>query len=293
MLVGFFTACLTVVIGFLVTFLIMHNLLGLLDNEAWAPLAALCGSWIGGSGNMVATQSVFSISSAQMANALVVDTVNYSIWVMFLFWTVSIASSFNRWTKADTQVLDDIGRKFEADGLAQSREITFSSTLLVQHFGALLGGASGPLAFLSCLDKATWTVLLVTVLGMACAVTPIGRVAGSVELANVFLYVVIALLASRASLAELENAHVWIISGTLILLIHATLLTLIAKLCRLDLFTCSVASLANIGGVAGASLLAGAFNAALVPIAVLMAFMGTITGTFIGIIVGVVMRWLS
>ena len=47
-------------------------------------------------------------------------------------------------------------------------------------------------------DRATWTVLLITLSGLIGAVTPVGRMAGSTELSNLLLYSVVALLASRA-----------------------------------------------------------------------------------------------
>ena len=55
------------------------------------------------------------------------------------------------------------------------------------------------------------------------------------------------------------------------------------KVFKLDLFTCGIASLSNIGGVASSPVLAAAYSQSLVPIAVLMALIGVITGTFFGI----------
>jgi len=45
-----------------------------------------------------------------------------------------------------------------------------------------------------------------------------------------------------------------------------------------------VASLANIGGMASAPVLAGAYHRALVPVGVLMALLGNLLGTYFGII---------
>lgn len=60
-------------------------------------------------------------------------------------------------------------------------------------------------------------------------------------------------------------------------------MAIIGKLFKLDLFTCGIASLSNIGGVASSPVLAAAYSQSLVPIAVLMALIGVITGTFFGI----------
>lgn len=291
MLGGFFAASVSIGLGFIITYAIMHSALG---SEAWKALGALCGSWMGGSGNMIAVQAAFNIGEADMAYALVVDSIDYSIWVMFLLWAINLAPKFNKWVKADTKTLDEVSRKLEDDAKAIDGPITFVNLifllglgLLVSAVGQNIGAAINGVA--PFLDKATWTVLFITIAGLICAVTPIGKMAGASELSNVLLYSVVALLASRASFLELTDAPVWIIAGFMILAIHGIIMVILAKIFKLDMFTCGVASLANIGGSASAPILAGAYSGALVPVGVLMALMGYVIGTFGGIIVANIM----
>ena len=100
------------------------------------------------------------------------------------------------------------------------------------------------------------------------------------------------MIGSRANFSELTQAPLYIISGFVIIGIHAVILILVAKLFKLDLFTCAVASLANIGGVASAPILAAAYSQALIPIGVLMAMMGYVFGTGAGLMVGKVLSLL-
>lgn len=294
MLGGFFAASVSIGIGFIVTHVIMKGALG---PDSWKALGALCGSWMGGSGNMIAVQAAFDIGEADMAYALVVDSIDYSIWVMFLLWAINFAPKFNKWVKADTSTLDEVSKRLEEDVQANNSPITFTNiifllglSLLVSAVGQNFGAAvSGVATFL---DKSTWTVLFITVSGLIGAVTPIGKMSGSAELSNVMLYSVVSLLASRASFLELSDAPVWILAGFMILAIHGIILFLLAKIFHLDMFTCGVASLANIGGSASAPILAGAYSGALVPVGVLMALMGYVIGTAGGIIVGNIMSIL-
>ncbi|WP_264291999.1 DUF819 family protein [Anaerosalibacter bizertensis] len=92
--------------------------------------------------------------------------------------------------------------------------------------------------------------------------------------------------------AEIAQAPLYIISGFVILGIHALILFLAAKLFKLDLFTCGVASLANVGGVASAPILAAAYSEALIPIGVLMALMGYVIGTGGGLLVGKILSMI-
>lgn len=291
MLGGFFAASVSIGIGFIATYAILHGVLG---AGSWKALGALCGSWMGGSGNMIAVQAALDIGEADMAYALVVDSIDYSIWVMFLLWAINLAPKFNKWVKADTTTLDDVSRKLEDDAKANDGKITFVNiifllglSLVVSAFGQNIGTAINGVA--PFLDKATWTVLLITLAGLVGAVTPIGKMAGTSELSNVMLYSVVALLASRASFLELTDAPFWIIAGFMILAIHGIILVLLAKIFKLDMFTCGVASLANIGGSASAPILAGAYSGALVPVGVLMALMGYVIGTGGGLIVAHIM----
>ena len=295
MLGGFFAASVSIGIGFIATYAILHTPLG---ADAWKALGALCGSWMGGSGNMIAVQAAFDISEADMAYALVVDSIDYSIWVMFLLWAINLAPKFNKWVKADTSALDEVSRRLEEDAKANEGPITFVNIILLlgmslvvsalaQNFGATANGA------MSFLDKSTWTVLFVTLAGLIGALTPVGKMAGTQELSNVMLYSVVALLASRASFLELSDAPLWIVAGFMILAIHGIILVILAKIFKLDMFTCGVASLANIGGSASAPILAGAYSGALVPVGVLMALMGYVIGTGGGIIVAKIMSMFA
>ena len=64
MLGGFFAASVSIGIAFIVTFAVMKGAIG---AEAWKPLGALCGSWMGGSGNMIAVQAALDIGETEMA----------------------------------------------------------------------------------------------------------------------------------------------------------------------------------------------------------------------------------
>lgn len=295
MLLGFFSASVTIAIGFIVTFAVMKGWLG---SDAWMPLGALCGSWMGGSGNMIAVQAALDIGESEMAYALVIDSIDYSIWVMFLLWVINLAPKFNKWVKADTKVLDEVSKRLEEDAKANNSPITFVNIIFLLGLSLVMSAVSQNFGtalneMIPFLDKSTWTVLFITVAGMIGAVTPIGKMAGTTELSNVMLYSVVALLASRASFAELTDAPAWILAGFMILLIHGLLMILLAKVFKLDMFTCGVASLANIGGSASAPVLAGAYSGSLVPVGILMALMGYVIGTPGGIIVANIMKFFA
>lgn len=295
MLIGFFAATISISLGFVVAYAIMRGALG---EGAWRSLGALCGSWMGGGGNMMAIQAALDIDESEMAYALVMDSICATLYVMFLLWAIGFSEKFNRWTKADTRVIDAVGASLEEEAKSDTMSITW------QNIAILVG--SGLLASAVCIklgaiigeavpffDKATWTVLLITLLGVLLAMTPFGRIKGTEEISNVLLYIVVALIASRADLSAMGNAPAWLLTGFIILAIHAAVMVILAKLLRLDIFTCAVASLANIGGTATAPVLAGTYSSALVPVGIIMALLGYVVGTGGGLMTAQLMSLLG
>ena len=298
MLLGFFTASVSIAIAFIATYAVFNPVL---DEGAWRGLGALCGSWMGGSGNLVAVADALQATETQLAGASIVDSIDYSCWVMFLLWAINLAPKFNKWVKADTTKLDEVSRALEAETVgAGKKPVNFPSLMfllglsllasaLCTNLGDWLRGVAP--SFLQVFDSATYRIVLISILGLVLAMTPVGKIAGSAELSNVMLYMVVALIASRASFMELlaEGMAWWILAGFVILAIHGILMVLAAKVFKLDMFTCGVASLANIGGTASAPILAAAYSGNLVSVGVLMALMGYVVGTFGGIGVGYAM----
>jgi len=143
------------------------------------------------------------------------------------------------------------------------------------------------------LTHTTWVVIIATVAGIVGAMTPVAKLGGASQIGTAMLYLIVALIASRANFSELTEAPLYIVAGFVIILIHVVIMVVFAKLFKLDLFSLGVASLANIGGVASAPILASAYSKALIPIGVLMAMMGYILGTFGGLAVGKVLEMIA
>lgn len=295
MLIGFFSATVSIGLGFVISYAIMHNIIG---EGAWKALGALCGSWMGGGGNMLAIQSALNVDESEMAYALVMDSICATLYVMFLLWAIGFSDKFNNWTKANTKVIDSVGATLEAESKANTKPVTFQNIIILVGSGLIVSAFSQILGeiiygYIPFFDKATWTVLIVTFVGIILAMTPFGKIKGTEEISNVLLYIVIALIASRADLGSMGNAPAWLLTGFIILLIHIVIMIVLAKVLHLDIFTCAVASLANIGGTATAPVLAGTYSSALVPVGIIMALLGYVIGTGGGLIVANLMSMLG
>ncbi len=293
MLLTFFLATVSIALGFIGMFALFHVAF---DKEAWKPFAALSGSWMGGTGNMVAIQGALELPDADMGYALLIDSVDYAIWVMILLALVPFAQRFNRWSGADTTLIDRVGERLAQKEQSRSKATLTSMGILLTAAATVSLFSQYSADFLPTTDfltHTTWVVIIATVAGIIGAMTPIAKLGGASQLGTALLYLIVALIASRANFAELTEAPLYITAGFAIIAIHVAVMVLFAKLFKLDLFSLGVASLANIGGVASAPILASAYSKALIPIGVLMAMMGYIVGTFGGLMVGKVLETIA
>ncbi|MCF6308901.1 MAG: DUF819 family protein [Sulfurimonas sp.] len=275
LLISYVLAVFSLAIGFIVVSLVFN-----FNQDMASAFGALAGSWMGGTANMVAVGSALEVSDEAFGYALIVDSVNYTIWVMFLLFLVPFATYFNKFTDSHERMakLGDIGCACNV-GAKRYWLLIFLSIIVAFVVNAT--------AFeFKILNYTTTTVILATLFGVLGSFTKLKTINGSSEVSTTMLYILIALIGSKAVFDSFSDVGIYVLAGFLILVIHAVIMVLGAKIFKLDLFSIAVASLSNIGGVASAPILAATYNKALVSVGVLMAIMGYIIGTLGGLAVG-------
>lgn len=299
-MVAIFLGCsLTLFAGFIVGYPIFKGYLG---SDTWGAVAALYASWVGGSANMAAMQAALPVDAGAYSCALALDTVCYSVWIALLLLMVRYASKWNHAVKADTSKLQAVADAAAAEVAKEKKQaggadwifligLSLIVSAISQQVGASLNGALKAVG-LAMFDKGSMTTLFVTVLGLVCAMTPLGKVPAVEELSSVYLYAVVSLLASTASVTDLLAAPMWVVYVFFILAVHVVLMFLLSKLFHWDLCMVSTASLANIGGAASAPIVASAYDASYAGIGVLMGVLGAAVGNFAGMICGAILKMM-
>ena len=280
---------LSLFIAFLATFLMFRGALPVPDG--WQPLAALSGSWVGGTANLVAVKQAIAMDDNQLALALLTDAVCYSMWVAILFSLARLAPAFNRWTGARSSA------EMVVAPMRTTAPVTGDAVLLwlAMALLAILGSRwlAGFMPVSGMISATTWTILIATVAGLVVAHTPLARFPGAGPISSVLLIFVVAVMASQSNFSGIATAPLYLLCGVSILAIHAAVMLLAAKLFRFDMYLCGISSLAHIGGVAAAPILAATYSAALVPVAVLLALLGYILGTGFGLLMATVFSSLA
>jgi len=282
LLLSYILAVVSIAFSFVVIAIVFH-----FNKDMSAAFGALAGSWMGGTANMLAVGSALGVNEDAFAYALVVDSVNYTLWVMLLLFLVPFAKVFNRFTKSEEKLayLSEIGCACSMG--AKRYWLLIALALFVSLLSQILA------QYLTLLNKTTTVVIVASLFGVAASFTRMREINGSNEVATTMLYILIALIGSRAVIENFSGLTLYVVAGFMILLVHGVLMILGARVFKLDLFSISVASLANIGGVASAPILAATYDKRLVSVGVLMAIMGYLIGTFGGLAVGEILLKLS
>lgn len=283
----FFSTTFTLFLAFFFAGTLFRNWL---PAEAWQPLAALSGSWAGGTANMIAVKEAIAMPDSLLGFALLTDALCYAVWVTILFSVARLAPAFNRWTGAQSSADMAVAtRETDAPATPDSVLVWLALALAAASLADWLAGylpASGMIS------STTWTILLATGLGLLVGQTPFARYPGAATISGALLIAIVAVLASQSDFRDIGLAPLYVLCGATIIAVHAGLMVLLARLFRFDLFLCGIASLSHIGGVAAAPLLAASYSRNLVPVAILLALLGYVLGTGYGLFVARVLSWL-
>ncbi|MBQ3090093.1 MAG: DUF819 domain-containing protein [Oscillospiraceae bacterium] len=302
MIAIFLGASATLAIGTIIGYPIFVSSLGGFE-DTWGAVAALYASWVGGSANMAAMSAALPVNEGAYGAALALDTVCYSVWIALLLLAVRYAPAWNKAVNADTSKLEAVAEAANKEVAAEKKKASAADwifmiglSLMVSAISQVVGSVMNDALSSIGLDMfggATCTTVFVTVLGLICAMTPLGKMPAVEELSSVYLYAVVSLLASVASLTDLIEAPMWIVYGFVILVIHVVLMFLMSKLFRWDLCMVSTASLANLGGSASAPIVATAYDASYAGIGVLMGVLGAAIGNFCGLGMGAILQFFG
>lgn len=252
-----------------------------LPADAWQPLGALSGSWAGGTANMIAVKEAIGMPDSLLALSLLTDALCYSAWVALLFSIASLAPAFNRWTGARSSAELVVAEAKPAGPTTADAVLVWLGLGLAAS--AVSAWLAGFLPASSMLSATTWTILIATGLGLVVAHTPLARYPGAATISGSLLIAVVAVLASQSNFEGIAEAPLYVLAGVMIIALHAGVMLLAARLFHFDLYLCGIASLAHIGGVAAAPLLAATYARSLVPLAILLALLGYVIGTGYGL----------
>ena len=277
-----------IVIGGPLAYLAVGQFIG--DPDAWKGLAALSGSWIGGTANMVAIQE--SVGLDDLGPIIVVDTVVGYGWMAILLFLSGYQKQFNDWVGADTSAMDRVDETLKKiDQTRRPTTLTTLSIIVGLGFGAavlsrVLGDALPALGSPTIISHGTWAVLIAVTVGLVLSFTPMRKLEadGASKIGYLALYLLLTAIGAQGNLMAVLDAPLYLLTGVVWLAIHVVLLFGAAKLLKAPLFFVATGSMANVGGAASAPIVAGVYHPAMAPVGLLMAVAGYILGIYAALI---------
>lgn len=303
-LIMFFSATVGIMIGGPIALLAAAHLFpGVIEgspDDLWRGLSTIAGSWIGGGANQTAMKEIYEVSDNLFGTMIVVDVVVANIWMGFLLYGANVSDRIDKAFKADNTAIKDLERKMD-DYRASVAEMP-TTTRLFALLGVAFGGVAlshlvadivapwmqGHKSWLQdhSLDSLTspffWLVVMCTTIGLVLSFTKARRLegVGASRWGSIFIYILVATIGMKMNLGEVfDNLGLFAI-GIIWMLIHVSILLLVAKVIKAPFFFVAVGSQANVGGAASAPIVASAFNPSLAPVGVLMAVLGYAMGTY-------------
>ncbi|MCK5484275.1 MAG: DUF819 family protein, partial [Gemmatimonadetes bacterium] len=253
-----------IMIGAQVAYVVFSRWLPL---EGWKGLAALTGSWIGGTANMVAIAESVGTPDAIMGPIIVVDTVVGYGWMGVLLFLSAWQAMFDRRLRADTSVLAETNRLLtEMDSHRRPttlRDISiivglgFAGAVLAVQLGGFLPMLGNP----TIISHTTWAVLIVVTGGLLLSFTPVRKLeeAGASTVGYAALYLLLTAIGAQGNLLEVLSAPAFFFAGMLVIAIHVAVMLATARIVKAPFFFVATGSVANIGGAATAPIVASVY----------------------------------
>lgn len=256
------------------------------DPEAWKGFAALSGSWIGGTANLVAIQESVGASASTLAPLLVVDVVVGYGWMGVLIFLSAYQERFDRWVGADASHVQELNKRMES--LNQERtpaEIGDYAFIVGIALAAAVGSRlTGDLLpeLGSVISSGTWAVLIVVTVGLVLSFTPLQDLErkGASKIGYFALYLLLTSIGAKADLSVVLDVPMYLVTGAVWIAIHILVLFAAARYFKAPLFFVATGSMANVGGAASAPIVAGVYLPAMAPVGLLMGVAGYILGIY-------------
>ncbi len=163
---------------------------------------------------MMAIEEALNLEDSKLGYVLLIDSIDYAIWVMILLMIVPFSNRFNRWSGAD-----GILPKIYDNKNSNRKELNFQNCFLVFSLSLVISSISlnmaSHLPTSTFFTKTAWSVLLATIFGLLAGITPLNRESSASTISNIMLYMIIALIASRADIFELtkhQYIYLWFCS---------------------------------------------------------------------------------
>ncbi|MFK7757918.1 MAG: DUF819 domain-containing protein [Flavobacteriales bacterium] len=326
-LIMFFAATAGVVIGGPLALWIVGSFMpdalgGDAADALWRGLSTVAGSWIGGGANQTALKEIAECPESLFSKMILVDVALANVWMAFLLFGAGMDKKINKFLKADNTAVEALKEKVENYQNSISRVASLKDYMVIigiafvavgfahwasngispavkSGIASMKENGSGVAEYIGSFASGFfWLIVISTAIGVTLSFTKARTYegAGASKIGSLFIYILVATIGMKINISDFaESSQIvsMLMIGAIWMLVHITILLLVAKLIKAPFFFVAVGSQANIGGAASAPVVASAFSPALAPVGVLLAVLGYAVGTVAAVICMLLMQGVS
>ena len=311
-LIMFLTGTFGIIFGGPISILLVSYLAPSMLNGAdydliWRGFTTVAGSWIGGGANQAAMKEIFEVDDTIFSTMIAVDVIVANIWMAFLLYGAGIHSKVDKVLKADSSAIEELKMKIEKYKSQINKIPDLVDTIkimgvgfgvtAISHFGSdfiapYIKNNYSYLEKFSLTSGFFWLIVLSTTIALCLSFTKVRQLegAGASRYGSLFLYILVATIGMKMDTMAIFDNPAFFLIGLIWMVIHASLLIIVAKIIKAPLFFLAVGSQANVGGAASAPIVASAFHPSLAPVGVLLAVFGYALGTYGAWLCGILMK---
>ena len=243
----------------------------LINQEYWKGIPPIVGSWIGGSTSQLVLKELVECPENVFLSVLVMDNILVNIWTILMFQTIKKSNYLNS--------------KFKITDLLMPDDIRAEKG---KKLPPILGFSILILSVILCnflIESFVAKIVALSVLGLLIS-NFIGKwnFKFALKLGGILIIVVMAVLGLKLQFATLGFNFYFLGFLSVWLVGHFIFMVLLAKVLNVNMAWVSIASMANVGGIATAPAVTAAYEKKWMPHAIVLAILSMATGTFWGML---------
>lgn len=242
-----------------------------IEQNYWTGLPPIVGSWIGGSTSQLVLKELVNCPENIFLTILVLDNILVNIWTILMFQSIKRSELLNKWLGIHETYIPE--------------KITDRSGKNLSPLLCLLILVLSSLILTSVVHDFVLQIVLLSVMGLLFSnFIPGWNMHFVLKLGSILIIIVMAVLGLKLTftLFKLEFG-LWFFLA-LWLLSHFVFMLILAKILKVHTAWVTIASMANVGGIATAPAVTAAFEQKWMPHAVILAILSMATGTFWGML---------
>jgi uncharacterized membrane protein len=251
----------------------------LIKQEFWKGIPPVVGSWIGGSTSQLVLKELVACSEAIFSTILVLDNILVNIWTIFMFQGIKKSNFLNRLLRID--------------GLSPPESIHTNTKNKMNPILAsiILLGSVGLTHFL--ISSFITKIIALSFVGISLSnLIKNWNFKFVLKLGGFLILIVMAVLGLKLKFNLIQFDYRFMGFLILWLISHFIVMLGVAKLLNVNTAWVSIASMANVGGIATAPAVTAAYEKKWMPHAIILAVLSMATGTFWGMLTIALMRFL-